>query len=86
MEKPDWFRQHEEEDTKRFNAIEARLAQVPTKADIEEAVKEALFDFFKSSGMFTKNFVLTLAALLVAIGVITGGLKSFLALLGFVKM
>lgn len=89
----DWQKKHEEHDDRRFkeqqNALEKQqsaLEKLPTHKDIEKIVTSAMIEFFKSKGKYTFYTITTIAVLIGALGVIGGGLKYLLALLGFSRM
>lgn len=53
------------------------------RAEIKQIVHEALNEFFRDYGKNAKTILLTVAAIVGAITVILGGMKSILAWLGF---
>lgn len=82
----DWQKKHEEHDDRRFKEQQTALEKLPDHAAIEAIVSKVMIEFFKSKGKYTFYTITTIAILIGALGVIGGGLKYLLALLGFSRM
>lgn len=68
---------------KRLQAVEAKLKDLPTKADIGEVVKEAMIDALLKAGKWGKATLITVAVLIGTITVISGAFKAVLTFIGF---
>ena len=70
----------------RLDVLESHINSLPTEEKIEEIVgkvfKQALF----ATGRGTKGVILTGAAIVIALGVITGAFKGLLVFLGISRM
>lgn len=62
--------------------IDAKIANLATKQDIENIVARAMVDSLLKVGRGTKTVIITLAVIIGALGVITGGFKWLLAAIG----
>lgn len=71
----------------RFDVMESQINALPTTQDIERVVRKTMLDVLFSTGRGTKAVILTGAALIVALGIITGGFWKALAFfsLGIIK-
>jgi hypothetical protein len=78
-----WQRTHEQEANRRFDEIDHRLTQIPSKDDIEKIVKEAIIEGVIGIGKTAKFTLITVATLIGAIVVISGGFKWLLGFIGF---
>lgn len=81
-----WQKKHEEHDDKRFEKQQNAIEKLPNHEDIEAIVSKVMIEFFKTKGKYTFYTITTIAVLIGALGVIGGGLKYLLALLGFSRM
>lgn len=77
-----WQRDHEKHDDARFTEISEKLDSLPRKEDIEEIVRAAMLQALLGIGKGTKVTILTVASLVAALAVISGGLKWVLATIG----
>lgn len=84
------FKTHAEEDakfqsetTEVHKTMNARMDTLATKEDVRTIFAQELRSFFKVTGLNTKTFIITAAAIVGSLVVIGGGLKTFLAWLGF---
>lgn len=84
----EWQKKHEESEAAHRDTIIKRMDTLATKDDIKDIKKfmgdvDLTFTVIRTSGRWGKTIILTLAGIMVAIGIITGGLKALLlALLG----
>lgn len=67
----------------RIEALEGAMKNIATKSDVEQIVRETMLQVIVESGKLTKMGITTLAVIIGSLVVIGGGLKWFLAVLGF---
>lgn len=89
------FADHTADDVRQFNALHEAIAALPTKADMDRlATKDdiselvAVYKNFQlagriisGGGKWTWRTIMVVAGVITMLGIITGGLKGFLALL-----
>jgi hypothetical protein len=78
-----WQKDHERHDDERFTAIEETLANIPKRDELDEIVRSAITDTIFKAGSGVKMTIITMATLIGAIVVISGGFKWLLATIGF---
>lgn len=78
-----WQKDHERHDDERFSAIEETLASIPKRDEMDEIVRTALTDSLFKAGSGAKMTLITIATIIGAIAVISGGLKWILGFIGF---
>lgn len=85
-----WQKDHERHDDTRFIKIEERLDKIetsldaiPTRDEFRDMVKDSMFDAIRQAGQTTKMTIVTIATIVGAIAVISGGLKWILGWIGF---
>lgn len=81
MDQHEVFNRHQ---TRQIETIIAdKIADLARKEDIEEIVTKAMFDSLKKVGLTSKGVIVAVASVVIAIGVIFGGVKWILALVGY---
>jgi len=78
-----WQKDHERHDDERFSAIEETLANIPKRDEMDELIRSALTDTLFKAGSGVKMTLITMATIIGAIAVISGGLKWILGWIGF---
>jgi len=71
----DWQHQHGLEDAVAFK-------DRPTKEEMKQIVHDALVEFFSSYGRIGYKTIITVASLVIAMGIITGGFTKVLTFFG----
>lgn len=66
----------------RFDGMESNISVLPDERKIEEIVRKVLLEVLFTTGRTSKAIIITTAAILVALGIITGYFKSFLNSIG----
>lgn len=78
-----WQQDHERHDDERFSTIEATLANIPKRDEMDELIRSALTDTLFKAGTGVKMTLITMATIIGAIAVIGGGFKWMLGVIGF---
>lgn len=78
-----WQKDHERHDDERFSAIEETLANIPKRDEMDELIRNALTDSLFKAGSGVKMTLITIATIIGALAVISGGLKWILGFIGF---
>ncbi len=74
---------HHKTDSERITALEEAIKKMPTQAEISLVVEATIIATISKYGRTTKTVIVTVAGLVAAIAIISGGLKWILALIGF---
>ncbi len=80
---PEWMKRHEADDDRRFKEIAVKLETLPDDQRTKEIFHETLVEFFTSSGKIGRNIIVTTAVIVTSLIAIGGGVKVFLAWLGW---
>ena len=77
-----WQIDHVKNDNARFLAVEDSIKALPTSAQVKEIVHEVFAETLLSVGRGTRATLITMATVVAAVGVISGGFKWLLASIG----
>lgn len=78
----EWQKNHEDKDEVTRKLVES----LPTKTETEEIVRRVFLEAIVGAGKWSKMAIVTIAVVVGSIGVISGGFKWLLAVIGFTQI